>query len=367
MKSIRAWTSLERRLSSLGLSWAFHRLPKHLQVARSPDFPHGVEVEHLLPDDYRAFVAQVGYPVVGFSYYCRVGLSFLPPAHLETCSAMVATRDQKLLPPSRRRRPRASAAFFAGIDLSDLVGWSFAPDDPSGALHVWVTDGAITRPVGSFDAWAAAQAERIEAWARARTAAQRRALEQENEGEDDPHRALDYALDRSEPHERATARDRTLHWVCDESKTPYRYSVIDDDGTWHLRPARPFDSVGPFVRGTARVRRAGKELRIDRTGKVVADLTPAPRKPATAAVTLAGKRVTLVGSFRVPNVSLGEFEERIVALGGTVVAPSDVADIYAMSSINHFPENAEAAKAQQRREPSTLLVPLATFVRQLGL
>jgi hypothetical protein len=373
MKSIVAWRNLERTLTARGLAWAFHRLPVNLQVARTPEFPLGIQLEHLLPQDYRAFVHEVGYPVVGFSYYCRIGLSILPPTHIETCSTMVADANGGLLKPARTSCPMAHAAFFAGTDLSEIEGWSFAPDGFGKDPVVWVTSRCmLVEAVGTFDCWATTQAARIDAWARALSAADRKTLEEKNEGEDDPHRALDYALDSSEPHNRSTKKDRSFHWVCDQSTTPYRWSVIDDDGVWQLKPGQPFDSVGPFVRGSARVETNGKLLRINPGGTVLKDLSPKPQKTKkpSASLSLTGKKVRLVGGFNVMNVSLHEFQQRAERLGATFIVdadPASPADIYIIGRESHFPEYLEAAKAQQKKAPSTQLIQLGVFAKQLGL
>lgn len=363
-----AWTRLRRSLGSLGLGWAFHQLPPQLRVARTPDFPRGVETAHLLPAAWHDFVDAVGYPVVGFSYYCRVGLSFLPAEHLEVCSTMVADQHGNLLDSATRTRPDARAAFFAGTELSDLVGWSFAPEAPGRAPCVWTTEGSLVEPVGSFERWAVAEADRIESWARSLSAGERKRLEEENDGEDDPHRALDYALDVPTQHEGFSAADLRLHWVCDQSKSPYRWSLIDDAGTWLLRPGKPFDRVAPFRGGKAQVERGGRVLLIDTGGKTLEDVTPAKPSSAPASLSLKGLRVILVGSFRVMGVSLGEFERHVEAGGGTLLAdPTQAADIYVVGRVEHFPEYFELAKERQRAVPATRLIPLEEFLLQIGL
>ena len=73
------WREFENTLHAKGLDWGLHHAPAQLRHARSTGHPRGARVEHLLPADYRAFVSEVGYPVVGFRYYDRAGISFLPP------------------------------------------------------------------------------------------------------------------------------------------------------------------------------------------------------------------------------------------------------------------------------------------------
>ena len=62
-----------------GLGWALVYAPADLRYPRMATHPHGARLDHLLPADYRAFVKEVGYPVLGFSYYDRQGTTFLPP------------------------------------------------------------------------------------------------------------------------------------------------------------------------------------------------------------------------------------------------------------------------------------------------
>ena len=65
---IGRWRRFEATLHEKGLGWGLHYAPRHLRWARRKAHPHGGELAHLLPEDYRAFVAEVGYPVVGFHY-----------------------------------------------------------------------------------------------------------------------------------------------------------------------------------------------------------------------------------------------------------------------------------------------------------
>ncbi len=361
-----AWRSVRKTLNRLGLGWAWGRLPAQLRVPRSADFPLGVETSQLLPREYNDFTGEVGYPVVGFRYYCGIGLTFLPPEHLETCSALVASARGATLRPSKKMRPAAKAAFFAGTELSDLVGYAFAPRGNDGPI-VWRVEGMVTEPLGPFAPWAIAEAAQIEAYATSLSKEERMVLQKENESEGDPHRALDYALDLASTHKRFSKADLSLHWVVDETTTPYRYGVIDDGGQWRLEP-REFDSVGPFRNGKARVELDDQVLLIDLEGRVVKNVTPRPKGPNAARISLTGKRVTVLGSFRVVGISLGELMDRVAALGGTFVSARELADVYAVSEVpSHFPELLEAAKQRAATTAGVELVPLAKFVEQVGL
>ena len=143
-----------------GLGWALHNLDPHLRVARSPDFYRGVEVEHLLPKDYLKFVKNFDYPVIGFSYYCQKGLSFLPPEHIQSLSPFVFNKDGDELAPSSKGPTRVRFAFFAGRDLADIRGVAFGKSK-SGGVSVWSVDGMVQTELGSFSNWLNAKIDEI--------------------------------------------------------------------------------------------------------------------------------------------------------------------------------------------------------------
>lgn len=67
--AVSRWREFEVLLHDRGLDWALHYAPADLRWARSTRHRFGTQVDHLLPADYLEFVASVGYPVIGFSYY----------------------------------------------------------------------------------------------------------------------------------------------------------------------------------------------------------------------------------------------------------------------------------------------------------
>ena len=83
MTAIDRWREFEAWLRARGLEWTVNYAPADLRWARSARHPLGSRYEHLLPADYRAFVAAVGYPV--FSHY-QDGFAFLPPEPMAVLS-----------------------------------------------------------------------------------------------------------------------------------------------------------------------------------------------------------------------------------------------------------------------------------------
>lgn len=256
---VTAWRDLERLLESRSLGWALHYLPAQLRVTRSRSNIRGTRYDHLLPGSYKHFVAEVGYPVLGFGYYCRQAWSFLPPEHIASLSANLPDPSGNFPKAGENEPTEALHAFFAGYDLSDIEGWSFAPgrdeSSPGGEeFVVWqVENGSARDPIGRFEVWMAGEIARLKALVEEFDDDQIAEMEAENKGEDDPHRALDYSLESSYELEPYAAGDLALHWVVHQSGTPYSYGLIDDEGTWHMPMGKLFDSVSPFRDGVARI------------------------------------------------------------------------------------------------------------------
>ncbi|GGK98649.1 hypothetical protein Ppa06_66870 [Planomonospora parontospora subsp. parontospora] len=82
---IGRWRAFEKTLRDREFDWGSHFAPAQLRYARSAEHPRGAGVDHLLPADYRAFVSEVGYPVIGFGYYDRDGISFFFRAPAACC------------------------------------------------------------------------------------------------------------------------------------------------------------------------------------------------------------------------------------------------------------------------------------------
>jgi hypothetical protein len=123
---------------------ALHGLMRAWTSALQAGAPRGAVVEPLLPDAYRRFVAEVGYPVIGFGYGDRDGLTFLLPSPREVTS--IALEDaQRGLPEDAAEAPvRCRFAFFAGWALSDLEGFAFGAAG-AGEPVVWRVEGAAPR------------------------------------------------------------------------------------------------------------------------------------------------------------------------------------------------------------------------------
>lgn len=242
------WRAFEKQLTATGLRWALHYAPAHLRWTRHKRHPRGASFS-ALPDDYRAFVAAVGYPVVGFGYYDAQGITLVPPEAMASLSVELADPEGEF-PEARAHEPTACRyAFFAGFDLADVEGWAFGPD---GA--VWLVEGGSVRePVGSFGEWLAGKLGDIERRIADSDEATRASWRDDNDDETDPHRLIDYSLDKTYDVPPYTPEDLTLAWVEHQDGSPYEYGLIDDAGNWHIPMGRRFYSVRPFRDGVAEV------------------------------------------------------------------------------------------------------------------
>lgn len=231
---VARWRQFEKTLAERDLSWGLHYAPAHLRWARRAGHPRGAELGHLLPDDYRAFVAAVGYPVVGFSYYDAQGLSMLPPEPMAVISVELPGPDDDWPEPDPVAPTRCRYAFFAGSELSDIEGFAFGAAEDGGPPLVWLVEGGMARePIAPFADWLTGELARLEeriAHVDAQTAT---AWREENAGETDPHRLLDYALDGSYELPPFAVADLELAWVgepvllwADRRRRP----VADPDG-----------------------------------------------------------------------------------------------------------------------------------------
>jgi len=246
------WRDLELLLEQRGLGWAVHRAPPTLRVARSADHPFGARWSHLVPDDYRAFVAAVGYPVLGFRYYCRDGFSFLPPEHIGAISVNLPDPDETFPTPVNGAPTECRHAFFAGYELSDIEGWSFGPGS-DGALAVWLVEGGMPREeCGTFSEWLTAEIARLRSLVERFSEAEIKELCDE-EREEDPHRVIDYSLDKRYDVPAYSAEDLALHWVESQDGTPYSYGLVHDQRGWVIPMSKRFESVRPFRDGVAEV------------------------------------------------------------------------------------------------------------------
>lgn len=248
------WREFENTLHAKGLDWGLHHAPAQLRHARSTGHPRGARVEHLLPADYRAFVSEMGYPVVGFRYYDRAGISFLPPEAMASVSVE--------LPDADGARPRAvdgeptvcRHAFFAGYDLSDIEGYSFGPASDGSEPAVWLVEGSLPREeCGTFTEWLSDAIARLEARIANLDADRVAEMREENRDEDDPHRLLDYSLGGSYDQAPYTAADLDLAWVESQNSDPYSYGLVDATGAWLIPLGKRFLSVRPFRDGVAEV------------------------------------------------------------------------------------------------------------------
>ncbi|MBP6842017.1 MAG: hypothetical protein KA190_32270 [Kofleriaceae bacterium] len=249
---ITRWKAFEALVARKKLSWAYHHAPPWLRHARLREHPRGVRLDLVLPAAYTRFVSEIGYPCFGTGYYDSAGLSFLPPEPMAVVSAMLADPEGELPRATPRGPTPCRYAFFAGYELSDVEGFALGPDGDQ--VGVWLVERGMAREfVGSFEAWLAGTLDAWEARVKALRPADVRALEAENDGEDDPHRLIDYALGGSWRLRRYAPADLALSWVEDQAGDPYRYGLIDAEGRWLIPMGRRFRSVTPFRKGLAKV------------------------------------------------------------------------------------------------------------------
>lgn len=251
---VSRWRGLERTLRDKGLGWGLRYAPAQLRHARSAEHPYGAELDHLLPADYRAFLAEVGYPVIGFRYYDRDGLSFLPVEAMAAISVNLPDAGDEWPEPVDGAPTRCLHAFFAGFDLSDIEGYSFGPANDGGEPVVWrVERGGPVEECGTFTEWLHDEISRQEVRVAGLGATAVAELERENEGEDDPHRLLDYSLGGSYDQAPYPPEDLELAWVESQDGMPYSYGLVDGTGAWLIPLGNRFRSVRPFRGGVAEV------------------------------------------------------------------------------------------------------------------
>lgn len=251
---VTRWRDLERTLHDKGLSWGLHYAPAQLRHARSAEHPYGAELDHLLPADYQTFVAEVGYPVIGFHYYDDEGVSFLPVEAMAAISVDSPNPDDEWPEAVDGAPTHCLHAFFAGFDLSDIEGYSFGPASGGGDPVVWLVErGRPVEECGTFTEWLHDEISRQEARVAGLDEAAVAEWERENEGEDDPHRLLDYSLGGSYDQAPYSPDDLALAWVESQEVTPYSYGLVDGSGAWLIPLSERFCSVRPFRGGVAEV------------------------------------------------------------------------------------------------------------------
>ncbi len=184
MSSIQIWSDFIEELNARDLGWIVNYAPADLPGCGTPFSPS--IVKHLLPEDYLTFVAEVGYPMVGFSYYCQTGFSMFPPAFMKDMSSQVFFDGDESDDPNAPH-----AAMFAGVELSDVVGWGFRKENDR--LGVWNIEGNVEDEVStSFTEWLRKKTVEILAFADNPDASEE-ISEGRAEGETDPHRLIDYS------------------------------------------------------------------------------------------------------------------------------------------------------------------------------
>lgn len=140
-------------------------------------------------------------------------------------------------------------AFFAGYDLSEINGFAFSDDG------VWLVEDstAVEQPAGTFTEWMLAEIDRLEQRVADLDDEAVAELLQDNDGEADPHRLLDYSLGGTYDQAPYSAADLELNWVQQQSGSPYSHGLVDAQGHWRIPLGKDYKSVRPFRDGVAEV------------------------------------------------------------------------------------------------------------------
>ncbi|MCW6006250.1 hypothetical protein K1W54_16945 [Micromonospora sp. CPCC 205371] len=272
MDVVARWRQFERLLGERGLDWALRSAPAQLRYARDAEHPHGAELEHLLPADYRTFAAEIGYPVLSYDPD-REGLSFLPPEAMAVQSVNQCDPDLVFPRPVPGRPTRCLQAFFAGFDLLDYQGYSFGPAAGGDEIAVWIVeDGGPVEAVGTFTEWLTAELGEHE----------QRICERDQStvtnpptARADPHDLLAHSLGGSYDQDPYSAADLDLCWVKGDRGS---YGLISRTGSWLLPLSDRFRAVRPFRDGVAEVilrvdgaSHLGEWIKIQPDGSVIVD------------------------------------------------------------------------------------------------
>ncbi|AXE82118.1 hypothetical protein C5746_40410 [Streptomyces atratus] len=286
--AVARWREFERLLVGRGLGWGLHYAPAQLRYARAVEHPRGADLEHLLPADYRAFVAEVGYPVLNYGGDIE-GFAFLPPEAMAALSVNQCGPEQSVdqgdpdfvFPrPVKDQPTRCLHAFFAGYDLPDYQGYSLGPasDEDKDEIAVWIVeDGGPVETVGTFTEWLNAELGRHEQNILGLDDAKATELRMAHSKPDgrsrmagidgpDPYRLLEASLGGSYDQAAYTAEDLDLVWVGPGmwGGDHGAYGLIDGSGTWRIPYGAEFRAVRPFCGGVAEVIVASKNT--SRTG-----------------------------------------------------------------------------------------------------
>jgi len=249
------WHGLVDLAKAHGLERGAYTVPRGLQWARTAAPQYGIELGPA-PASYLALIESVGgCPVFGLSYYDRDGWSFLPPSAQEVLSTNLPTPDDVWPEADDDSVIHCPFVLFAGFDLSDIEGWAFGPDPASGETIVWVVEGGMPRtPHGPFAAWFSERLDEAQQRISGASEVDIKAWQQELADEDDPHRLIDYSIERQlSDITKRTDTDRALTWLVDTSTSPYRYGLWNTaQARWQIEP-RPMYGVSPFTRGVAEV------------------------------------------------------------------------------------------------------------------
>ncbi len=364
---LKRWASLQTLMKKKGLGWAFHKLDKKLRVARTPEFYKGVVVSHLLPKDYIKFVNRFGYPVIGFSYYCRVGMTFLPPEYMQALSPLVFDRNGNELTPLIESPTQAQYAFFSGQDLAHVRGVAFGRSK-NGKISVWSVDGTVQVELRSFSEWLNIKIDEITDYITSLSKDEIVQLKINDTSEGDPHRALDYAV-YDKNNFAFSKKDLSVYWVEDQSTSPYTYGVVDNKGRWLMPLKNQFFEIAPFRHGRARVETNDGKIIINYSGKKFRSV-PSKKVIRKNEFDSKGKKFGIIGSIS-DHIGWGQLEEHITSVGGSFTSEVTSSLDYLIcgnldNTRSHFPDQIEKMDKAKNENPRLVVIDLPEFLKKSG-
>jgi hypothetical protein len=158
------WTTLIDTLSAHGLSDQVSTSAAgaswRQDGAEPDDAPSAAQFDALLPQAYRAFVAEHGYPLLAAPSQLNYAFAFLPPLAARQVSAILADENMDFENASAARSAGEYEwrhVMFAGWNFADGDGWAFGFDADAEGAHepqVWLLEGgAVVEEVGTFEQW----------------------------------------------------------------------------------------------------------------------------------------------------------------------------------------------------------------------
>ncbi|MGV6494047.1 hypothetical protein ACTUVK_000450 [Stenotrophomonas rhizophila] len=164
-----SWSTLVQTLAAHGLADQISASAVDASWRRDgimpEDAPSQAQFDALLPQAYRAFVAEHGYPLLAAPSELHYAFAFLPPRAARQVSTLLADEARPFAEVRAERREGRYTwrhVMFAGWNFADGDGWAFGVDPQAeGAPEpvVWLLEGGqVVEAVGSFQHWLAERA-----------------------------------------------------------------------------------------------------------------------------------------------------------------------------------------------------------------